>query len=302
MASGPFTLANGDLRVEIDPEYGGRVTAFWSATRLGRIDWLVPTPARGRDPRSSLQAGMFPLAPFSNRIENAQFQFEGRDCHVVATQAGAPHAIHGHGLRVAWNVVERDGHGATLVMAHDGADWPAAYVVEQRFDLSPTGLAARMEVTNSGPGAMPVGLGWHPFLPVREGPWVTTTFETIWPPIRDSIPTGPEALPADLDFADGAPAPSGLDTGFGGWHRDALLSWRAIGAGLRITADEALGHVIVYTPVGQDYFCFEPVSHPINAINSAPLGRENRMAVIAAGQKFRASMSLRPELQAARRG
>jgi len=298
MSSGPFTLANGDLRVEIDPGYGGRVTAFWSETPAGRIDWLVPTPPSGRDPGSSHQAGMFPLVPFSNRIENARFHFQGRDWSIEATQAGRPHAIHGHGLRTAWNVLEQDDHGATLAMIHDGSDWPSTYTARQRLELGATELAVRMDVTNTGASAMPAGLGWHPFLPLRDdGAVITTTFQTIWPPVRDSIPEGAEPLPADLDFTNGARVPVGLDTGFGGWRREALISWPSIGAALRMTADEVLDHVIIYTPLGRDFFCFEPVSHPINAINTAAIGQENGMAEIQAGETFATGISLVPSLE-----
>lgn len=302
MASGPFTLATGDLRVEIDPGYGGRVTAFWSETPSGRVDWLVPTPASGRDPRSSSPTGMFPLVPFSNRIENARFQFAGRAWRIEATQEGKPHAIHGHGLRATWTVSERDDHGATITMAHDGSDWPGPYLVSQRFDLSAAELTVRMEVTNAGAGAMPVGLGWHPFLPLCGGPVIATGFKTIWPPVRDSIPAGPEPLPAAFDFAGGAALPSGLDTGFGGWSREAFLSWPGREAGLGVTASEGLDHVILYSPAGRDFFCFEPVSHPINAQNSAFPGGENGMAVIAAGETYAASMTLGPSIPVEKSG
>lgn len=294
-----FTLTNGDLRAEIDPGFGGRVTAFWSETPAGRLDWVVPTPASARDPRTSHQSGMFPLVPFSNRIENARFRFEGREWTLEATQTGRPHAIHGHGLRAVWDVVERDSRGATLRMAHDGSDWPTAYRVEQRLELTDTALAARMEVTNQGSGAMPVGLGWHPFLPMWDGVILVSSFETIWPPVADSIPVGPRALPAELDFGGGMALPHGLDTGFGGWNQEALVSWPSMGAGLRFTAGAALDHVILFSPEGRDFFCFEPVSHPINALNALTPDDANAMAVIAPGETFAAWMTLRAEVVAA---
>ncbi len=295
----PFTLANGDLRAEIDPGFGGRVTAFWSETPSGRLDWLVPTPPSRRDPRTSRQSGMFPLVPFSNRIENARFPFEGREWNIEATQAGKPHAIHGHGLRVAWDVEAREPRGATLSMTHDGSDWPCSYGVVQRLELTDTALTARMEVTNLGSGAMPVGLGWHPFLPIRDGVMLRSAFETVWPPIADSIPVGSRALPAELDFSGGRALPKGLDTGFGGWKRKALVSWPSIGVGLRITAGAALDHVILFSPAGRDFFCFEPVSHPINALNSLAPDDANAMAVIAPGETIAAWMTLRPEVAVA---
>ena len=297
MIEPPFVLARGDLRVEIDPGFGGRVTGFWSEAPAGRIDWLTPTPAEDRDVEAPHKAGMFPLVPFSNRIKDAWFDFAGREYFLEPTEPGKPHAIHGHGLRAAWAMSSRSEHAATLHMAHDGGDWPAAYSVAQRFDLRDHDLVVHLIVDNLGPGPMPLGLGWHPFVPVRSGPEVTAAFKTIWPPVRDSIPDGPLALPGDLDFSTGLMPPKGLDTGFGGWDGQAMVTWPGEGLALAIKATGPLDHVILYTPPDRAFFCLEPVSHPINAINLAGTAVSSGMRMLRAGERFGVSLSLRPVLE-----
>lgn len=289
-----LVLSRGDLRAEIDPAFGGRLTGFWSQSGAGRVDWITPAPAQDRDLEAPHKAGMFPLVPFSNRIKNARFTFAGNDHAIEATEAGRPHAIHGHGHRAAWTVSSRSEHAATLHMAHNGSDWPAAYSVAQRFDLLQHGLAVHLIVDNLGPGPMPIGLGWHPFLPWRGGPKVTADFKTIWPPVRDSIPEGPLPVPENLNFSSGRIAPRGLDTGFGGWDGEGRVTWPDEGVALTLKATGPLDHMILYTPIDRDFFCLEPVSHPINAINRAPSPTSAGMRSLAAGERFGVSLSLRP--------
>lgn len=287
-----FVLEHGDLRAEIDPAYGGRLTAFWSQTPGGRIDWIIPTPPTsrqtGRDIAAPHKAGMFPLAPFSNRIKDARFTFDRVEHRLQATEIGKPHAIHGHGCYAVWEVFRQLKSSTELRYRHNGGDWPAAYVAKQRFALRDGGLVIELSVSNRAAVAMPVGLGMHPFFPIRAGAKVTAKFSTIWPPGKDSIPNGPQALPAELDFSGGRSLPSGLDTGFGGWDGLARIEWMEEAVALEISAAGPLDHVIIFSPQGESFFCFEPVSHSINAINGGEMHR------LAGGEQFSVSLLLEP--------
>jgi aldose 1-epimerase len=160
--------------------------------------------------------------------------------------------------------------------------------------LGDAGLTVTLAMRNAGPVAIPAGLGWHPFLPVRGGVTLTSKFATVWPAIRDSIPAGPVALPGELDFAEGRELPSGLDTGFGGWDGEATVLWPNEGIGLAFTAGAPLGHVILYTPAGRDFFCLEPVTHAINAINSLAPDAPCGIRTLPRDGVFEASLTLRP--------
>lgn len=306
MTEAPFILSRGDLRVEIDPEYGGRVTGFWSETLAGRVDWITPLPRDSRDVDNPAKAGMFPLVPFSNRIRNGCFTFADQNYILEATEVGKFHAIHGHGCRAAWHVSGRSESAATLVMGYNGGEWPSSYTVAQRFDLRESDLVVHLIVDNIGPRPMPIGLGWHPFFPVRGGAVVTADFKTIWPPVRDNIPEGALPLPRALDFSMGRVPPRGLDTGFGGWDGRAMIEWPGQRLGqrpkggmtLRLSATGPLDHMILYTPVDRDFFCMEPVSHPINAINLEGDGASGRMHTLASGERFGGSLSLKVMLDA----
>jgi len=283
-----ITLSNGAHRVEIDPDYGGRVTAFWSETDAGRVDWFTPTPQTGRDALDAHKTGMFPMTPFSNRIRDAVFPFGGRAWHLEATEAGRPHAIHGHGYRVPWTVTHQGESSAAIAYQHVEGEWPSSYLASQRFDLRDRDLAVHLIVENLGEGPMPVGLGLHPFFPMRGGVRLSTGFGSVWPGGEDSIPDGPAPLPEELDFRGGRDLPVGLDTGFGTWAGAARLDWPGEGVGLEIKALGPLDHAIVYSPEGQDFFCFEPVTHPVNAAN-----QDGGLSVIRSGERFGVSVTFR---------
>lgn len=274
--SGSVTLAAGDCEAVVEPGYGGRITAF----RQGGVDLLVPIAKGPRDLAVSLPGGCYPLVPWSNRIRDGRLTAGDRVLELPSSEDGKNHAIHGHGLRRAWTV--RDNAAASIAMTYtqaaDAEGWPWAYTAEQRVTLTLAGLEITLSVTNSGEpfmsvGAMPVGLGLHPYLPRDDDTRITFAAETAWPPVEaEKFPTSAAPLPAHLNARGGIPVPLGLDQGSGGWGGVARVDWPSRGRALAITADPVLSHLIVYTPPDQPFFCVEPVSHAIDAANLSARG------------------------------
>ncbi|NQW11096.1 MAG: aldose 1-epimerase [Alphaproteobacteria bacterium] len=268
---GPITLVAGACEAVVEPGYGGRITAF----RHGGVDLFVPIADGSRDLGVSLSGGCFPLVPWSNRLRDGALSAGDRTIRLPATEDGRPHAIHGHGWRRCWTVLDRGEGYLAMAFAHPAGEegWPWTYAAEQRVTLSPDGLAIALSVTNRGDTPMPVGLGLHPYLPRAADTWITFEAATAWPPVEAAIfPTGAAPLPAGLDARDGIPLPLGLDQGFGGWGGVARVDWPDRGRALTVTADPALRHLIVYTPPDRPFFCVEPVSHAIDAANLAARG------------------------------
>src|SRR5262252_2001889 len=73
------------------------------------------------------EMGCFPMVPYGSRIRDGRFLFCGRE--VVESSAGPDmrHALHGHGWRRDWTVVERDDNRVVLDYAHTTGAWPWAY-------------------------------------------------------------------------------------------------------------------------------------------------------------------------------
>lgn len=270
-AEAVIRLSDGDLNVEILPEAGGRISAFWSEVRGERTDWFVPRPKANS---GSSAWGSFPLVPFSNRIRDGRFTWNGEEYRIAVTEKNAPHAIHGHGRAVSWNVDTLSDTCAVLSFAYSGKNWPFPYRARQVFDLTAGALGITMELENTGTKTMPGGLGHHPYLPWRGGAVLTTKFGSIWPAVEGVLPAGPESVPEGLEFsgAEGRALPRGLDTGFGGWGGRALLRWPDEGLSLEIDGSDTITHCILFTPDGKPFFCVEPVTHCIDAINLSAAG------------------------------
>ncbi|MDF1792214.1 MAG: aldose 1-epimerase [Thalassobaculaceae bacterium] len=284
--SGPITLSSGAVSVVVEPAFGGRITAF----RHGDKNIFAPVPADGsRDLAAPASCGCFPLTPWSNRIRDARLSLEGETFDLAATEIPAGHAIHGHGLRRIWSA-ESDNSVARMHYAHTAGvqGWPWSYRAAQIVAVDGDGMTVTLSVLNTGEGAMPAGLGLHPYFPRTAGMRVTLPVETAWPPTEaGKFPVaGGQPVPVEQDLRNPAPVPLGLDQGYGGWARTATIAWPEAGMAVTMTGEGPLEHVIVYTPSHRDYFCIEPVTHAIDAANLAEnqglAGTGHRMLAVGA--------------------
>jgi aldose 1-epimerase len=88
-----------------------------------------------------------------------------------------------------------------------------------------------------------------------------------------------------------------LDNCFAGWDRRAVVEWPERGARVVVTAESPLDFLMVYSPPGRDFFCLEPVSHAIDAVNLTAAGRTDvGFRALEPGGSLRASIALTPEL------
>jgi len=267
--SAPVTLSSGPISAVVEPAFGGRVTAF----RHAGTDLFAPVADNGsRDLAAPASCGCFPLVPWSNRIRDARLTLGGETVVLPVTEPSAGHAIHGHGLRRAWQA-ESDGATAHLHYAHAaGAEgWPWSYRAAQVIRVDDRGMTMILSVTNTADTAMPAGLGLHPYFPRTPGTRITLPVETAWPPVEaEKFPAaGGQPLPEGRDRWEARPVQLGLDQGFGGWAGTVRIAWPERGMALTMAGKGPLEHLIVYTPTHRDYFCVEPVTHAIDAANLA---------------------------------
>lgn len=285
-------LTDGVLKVDVLPDEGGRIAALWSEHDGTRTDWFYPKHAAGP---GATGWGSFPLVPFSNRIRNGRFSWKDRVYDIAVSPKHAPHAIHGHGRDLTWQIDAVAAEAVELSYSYPGDDWPFPYSARQRIAIEDGALVIAMALCNEGTAEMPAGLGHHPYMPWRDGPTLETRFETSWPARDAGLPTGPEPVPVELDFSSSGTLPRGLDIGLAGWSRQATIRWPQQGAVLDVDADLALGHVVIFTPDGCDFFCFEPVSHCTNALNLSAVGIAGTgQKTLAPGEVFEVSMRFRP--------
>lgn len=286
-------LTDGPAELEVTPA-GGCITAYRWRHGGGTVDWLRPAPPA--DPPAPGETGCFPLLPYSNRIRGARFRFAGRDFQLARNFAPSPHSIHGHGWQLPWQVIDQGTRHISLACRHGGNGWPQPYRCEQRFELADGALIVTLNLTNEGPGAMPAGLGLHPYFPRSPLCRVTAAVGHMWETDGEVMPTRLVDPQSGADPNRGlVPAAAVLDNCFTGFEGTATIDWPELGASLTLSADATLDHLVVYTPAGRDFFCLEPVSHGTDALNRAP----QEMQLLQPGESFTGTVRFLPRLDGA---
>lgn len=276
-----IALSAGRLTLELAPEVGGSIAAF----RLDRTPLMREAPAVYDE---VLQAACFPLTPFSNRVRDGRFAFDGRQARLTPNLAPQRHPLHGQGWRSPWRTERADGRSALLSFDHAAGEWPWAYRAEQAFDLDEGGLTLALSTTNLDDGPMPCGLGLHPYFPSDP--------ETVLDvPVEGVLTVDYEIMPVERALAEGRYAladrridGAGLDNGYDGWTGRAVL--RRNGIELVTTAERDRGRGLwfqVYAPVEGGIVCAEPVTHANAAFDLPPERWEAAgLVILRPGERF----------------
>jgi aldose 1-epimerase len=278
-AAAPFELRAGDLRLAVRPDVGGSLAGLW---------WRDKPVMRSADPQTlndTREAASFPLVPYSNRIAHRQFDWRGQAVTLDEASAnGGPHAIHGVGVLRPWRVVSQAASAAEWGLSHaaDGL-WPFSFEATQRAELTADTLSLQFTIVNTGHVPQPVGLGWHPYFPLRSRSHLRAQVGARWD--NDTIMLPVARVPvAGLD-AD--VATQTLDNCFEGWDGQAEIDDECFSLRLR----SSLRHLVVYTPPGRDFFCVEPVSHRNDAFHTADPAAHG-LRTLQPGERFDASFTL----------
>jgi aldose 1-epimerase len=257
-----IVLRAGMAQCEIWPDAGGSI-ARWT---IDQQDMFRRTPASARKDKLPLGMSSFPLVPYSNRIGYARFDYHGRIIELEPNFPPEPHAIHGTGWTAPWQSECIGCDRAILHFIHEpDRHWPWKFEAEQHISLSPDGLRIELIVRNLSDQKVPLAFGHHPYF---DSTGATLSFEAdqLWRNAENGLPAYAERPKGQFDFASGA-AVTGrvLDNGYAGWNGKAQIAWAGRPRRLEISSD--MKAAVVYIPGDEDYFCFEPVPHIINALN-----------------------------------
>ena len=265
------TLRGGGLELDLCPRFGGAIARF----RFRGHDLLRPSGTALTEDRDPLAASGFPLVPFSGRIENGRFSFGGEEHRLEPNFPPEPHAIHGQGWQLPWEVVHAAEAFAELTLEHRVPATPLEWRARQTFELVDDGLIVGLTLTNAGDGPMPAGLGLHPYFPRTPAVALQARLAHVWLNDEGKIPRERVALPETWDFSTPQEVNAlEMDNCFAGWDGKAQIVWPEIAQRLTIEADPLFGHLVIYIPQGADFFCVEPVSHASNGFNLHEAGVE----------------------------
>lgn len=208
--------------------------------------------------------GGFAMIPWSNRIANGGFDCPGGWLALEANSPNDPFPIHGSAWQQPWQVTEQSAQQALLQL---DSQHPFAYCASLRIRLSGGQLQIAMLVTHTAEQAAWHGLGLHPYFPRTAGTRLQIRATEVWLCDATKLPTELRDIPAEWDFQQPRLLPDTLvDNGFGGWDGQCLIQQPDLGYELQCrTSGSGSKYFLLYCPVGLDFFCIEPVSHPVNA-------------------------------------
>lgn len=284
-------ISAGRLHARAQPADGGRIAEFWVQRPDGsRLDIFVPMQVAGFMPGSWPKAGCYPLVPYSNRVRNAEFTFDGQLVRLPIHPAERPHALHGFAQARAWAVTDHAARHLRMTHEHRPDGWPWPFTATQLVSLDDEGMSVEMAVTNQGDSDMPLGLGLHPFLAIDAGDRMRFSATHEWAIDAGGFGVASSVL-ADGDFD--LRHDDKLQTlCLSGWQGRATLE-RQAGVKITITATAPLDHLVFHIPAGGAYACIEPVSHVSDAFNLAARGVAGTgLQILAPGQTLSASIRI----------
>jgi aldose 1-epimerase len=269
--------------VEVISELGGSLAAFDIKTEAEHLPIMRRWSGKSSNPRSFASS---PMVPWFNRISGGGFTFDGVFYPVAPNDPEEPVPLHGDGWHTPWEVVKQSPDTITLRL-RSRAIPPFDYEATQVISLSGPTLDMLLSVRHLGPKPIPYGLGQHPWFVRTPAVRLHANATGVWrvqPPAFPESPT-PDAIPDKWSFNRPHPLPDDFfDNGYAGWDGRARIEWLDRGIALDIEADATFYHAY---SLGADcpIFCFEPVTHPNNALGKPGTPEENGLRVLRTGEE-----------------
>ena len=183
---------------------------------------------------------------------------------------GEPFPIHGDASQKPWRVTNRSEQAVSLVL-DKGQIGPFRYRGILDYRLDDGELSAELAVVNTGDIRLPFGAGFHPWLPRHRDTTFQFGAEGVWLEDERHLPTEHVSIDTrtDWDFRTSSPLPDDwINNAFTGWDGSAEIDQPSLGISIIVKGSPNLGNAILYTPsTDAEFFCFEPVSHPVDAHN-----------------------------------
>lgn len=267
------TLTSECWHLEVLPDLGASVLNLLGRT-TGEARLPVLRTVHPATIKTSSQAASYVLAPWSNRIRQARFEFDGQVRQLRPNNKEGT-AIHGDARNRAWQVT-RLGDSALLAefdARHvNDLNFPWTYTVRAEYRLDGPHFETRLTLTNVSEVAIPAGMGLHPYFTRfgSDGTDPTLRFAAggVYRVPDPAVPipdAGAVPLGKELDFHAGrAIGGQFLDHVFSGWDGQVRLDWGR--RALSVQAEPAYSHLVVFTAPDRS-LAIEPVTHATDGFN-----------------------------------
>ena len=254
-------LRSGKYEAWVSPAAGARISSLICHTASGAKDLLVPADVSTQFAEDFWpKQGAFPMLPFSNKLHEARFFWDGIERNVRAVPE-QNHGLHGFAHRLVWRVESQEVDRVQLIIEHeaDSIEWPWSFVGRLEYALSSEGLSVTLEIFNDSSTSMPAVLGWHPYVP------------SSW--LREGISSGVGLAMHGLDKNGNCESENLICYEAGNFlfanltrpHTVVIQNWSSpwtiqTSAGMRWCLTSDSDHLVHHVPNDLAYACIEPVT------------------------------------------
>ncbi len=287
-------LKNDFFELTFLPDFGCHWTKLRILVKSKWLDLLYP------------ELGSFIMAPWSNRIADGNFPFEGRR-HQLRINFPDHTAIHGDVRARPWKVKATESKFDATLDSREFPDfnYPFALTFEHSVELLNQKVRVWLSVKNADEKRVPVGLGFHPFFHRRlssqdQDVILILPAEKVSPDEK-CIPTAPPvpvSVAADLRQEKLLGNPN-LDHCYTNLTDNKIrLIYPGTQIEAHLTLDPIYSHVVIYAPVNdkggpRDYVSVEPVTHVNNGFNLYAKGWKNTgVKILEPGEQWGGSWEL----------
>lgn len=255
-----LTLEDELTRLTLAPELGGSIVN-WTLRANGHT-LLRASDEQALQTSSPRRLACYPLAPWSNRIGQGGFSSPDGWFDLPANSPTDPLPIHGSAWQQPWCVIEQSANEICLQL---DSDVPFAYSAKQHFRLYDGCLQMQLQVTHLDSHAAWHGLGWHPYFPRTAHTRLRAAAQQFWQCDPERLSSELAPLPDSWNFAKAQILPTEqIDNAFTGWDGTCQIIQEDAGYQPQYSS-RGTDYFILFTPSEQAFFCFEPVTHPVNA-------------------------------------
>lgn len=236
------------------------------------------------------------MLPWCNRISDGGFYCNDVFYPLAANCDDDPSPLHGNGFQQVWQVAVQTESSVTLNLESESLE-PFHYLAEVTYQLHGADLTVDLSVTNLSETRLPYGLGLHPWFIQESDTLLQAAAESVI--LMNETPLPVKIVPvsdiSEWDFHQEKTLPKdGFDHCFTEWNQQATITWPSRNLQLSIKTDNNLPHCHIYSKNNQsDFFCFEPVSHPLNAHNW-PDRSLSELTLLSIGEKLSACCTFSP--------
>jgi len=229
------------------------------------------------------------LAPWPNRLADGRYEFNGVRAQAALDEPERRNAIHGLVRWMPWTLQTRHQNQLSLrLQLHPSPGYPFSLLLELEYHVGRDGLTVTTTAQSLDEGAIPFGLGFHPYLTVGTG---TVDGAILHLPAHHTLEVDDRGLPTgalasvegtERDFTTSRfVGPVVLDTAYTTLERDADGRARATldapggATGATVWVDQGFPYLMVYTgdTLGEVQrrrhgLAIEPMTCPPNALRS----------------------------------